>query len=121
MNPQLKPGASATSEDLLEFCRASVQERAACPVEVVILDQMPLTAVGKIFKPKLRLDAMRRVAMDIAADVVGIDGVQSVETPDTKGRPRVVVKLTPSVLSDDGRVTRLRDALNGFAFEADVR
>lgn len=118
---QLKPGASATSEELLEFCRASVQERAACPVEVVILDQMPLTAVGKIFKPKLRLDAMRRVAMDIAADVVGIDGVQSVETPDTKGRPRVVVKLTPSVLSDDGRVTRLRDALNGFAFEADVR
>ena len=51
---QLKPGASATTEDLQAFARERVGERAAAPAEVRILAQMPLTGVGKIFKPALR-------------------------------------------------------------------
>jgi len=38
-----------------------VGERAAIPKEVIVIDQMPLTPVGKIFKPALRWDAIRRV------------------------------------------------------------
>ncbi|MBW2284391.1 MAG: acyl-CoA synthetase, partial [Deltaproteobacteria bacterium] len=41
--------------------REHIGERAAVPKDVFIVDEIPLTAVGKIFKPKLRWDATRRV------------------------------------------------------------
>jgi fatty-acyl-CoA synthase len=57
---QLRPSASATPEELREWCRKEIPERAAVPVQVVPIPVMPLTGVGKIFKPALRLDATQR-------------------------------------------------------------
>jgi fatty-acyl-CoA synthase len=57
---QLKPGAEVTPDELREFCRREIAERAAVPVQVVPIPMMPLTGVGKIFKPALRLDAAQR-------------------------------------------------------------
>jgi fatty-acyl-CoA synthase len=57
---QLRPGAEATPDELREFCRKEIPERAAVPVQVVPIPVMPLTGVGKIFKPALRLDAAQR-------------------------------------------------------------
>jgi fatty-acyl-CoA synthase len=58
---QLKPEAKATPKDLVEFVRERTPERAAVPVNVVLIDAMPLTGVGKVFKPQLRWDAAQRV------------------------------------------------------------
>ncbi|MBW2347414.1 MAG: acyl-CoA synthetase [Deltaproteobacteria bacterium] len=58
---QLQDGAKLTPEKILAHLQAEVGERAAIPKEVFILDEMPLTPVGKIFKPKLRWEAARRV------------------------------------------------------------
>ena len=52
---------SLTPEAILGYLQSEVGERAAVPKEVVLLDAMPLTPVGKIFKPALRWDAIRRV------------------------------------------------------------
>lgn len=57
---QLRPGAEVTPDALREFCRREIPERAAVPVQVVPIPVMPLTGVGKIFKPALRLDAAQR-------------------------------------------------------------
>jgi fatty-acyl-CoA synthase len=57
---QLKEGASASPEEILAFAKSRIGERAAVPKEVVILEKIPLTPVGKIFKPALRWDAVRR-------------------------------------------------------------
>ncbi|MCA1552723.1 AMP-binding protein, partial [Bradyrhizobium sp. BRP19] len=51
---QLRAGASATEADLLAFLKAEIAERAALPRQVNIIETMPLTAVGKIFKPALK-------------------------------------------------------------------
>ncbi|KVE23546.1 acyl-CoA synthetase [Burkholderia singularis] len=60
---QLKAGARATEHDLAEFVRSEIGERAALPRQIRIVDAMPLTAVGKIFKPELKrretADALR--------------------------------------------------------------
>ncbi len=50
---QLKPGAEASPEELLAFAQEHVPERAAIPKQVILIEQMPVTAVGKIFKPAL--------------------------------------------------------------------
>ena len=54
------PAPTATAEELREFCRQEIPERAAVPVQVVPIPVMPLTGVGKIYKPALRLEAAQR-------------------------------------------------------------
>lgn len=65
---QLREGASIGADDLKTFARDTISERAAAPSEVIILDQLPLTDVGKPRKPELRLDAAERVFREALAD-----------------------------------------------------
>jgi len=58
---QLQEGATLTEEQVLDYLKREVDERAAIPKEVFILDQIPLTPVGKIFKPALRWEAIKQV------------------------------------------------------------
>lgn len=58
---QLQEGAQLDPAQIMDYLRQKVGERAALPKEVIILETVPLTPVGKIFKPALRWDAARRV------------------------------------------------------------
>lgn len=51
---QLKPGSSVTASELMEFAKKQIAERAAVPKQIQIVEAIPLTAVGKIFKPALK-------------------------------------------------------------------
>ena len=51
---QLSPGASVSAEALREFAMAHIDERPACPKEVFMVEALPVTAVGKIYKVRLR-------------------------------------------------------------------
>jgi len=65
---ELVEGSKVTSGEILNFARDHIGERAAVPKEIVIVDKIPLTSVGKIFKPALRWDAIKRVyAEELAA------------------------------------------------------
>jgi fatty-acyl-CoA synthase len=57
----LREGATVSAQALREFAAERVPERAAVPVCIEIIPQMPMTAVGKIFKPRLRQLAIERV------------------------------------------------------------
>jgi len=57
----LRPGASASAEELHDHAHATIAERPAWPREIYLLDALPMTSVGKIFKPDLRVDAARRL------------------------------------------------------------
>lgn len=71
----LKPGMSVESSALISFARERVPERAAVPQTVTVIDHMPVTPVGKILKPPLRvrtaLEVVREllVAMDARAEL----------------------------------------------------
>ena len=58
---QLNPGMSAQPGELEDWVRERTPERAAVPVAIISLETMPLTGVGKVFKPSLRWDAAQRV------------------------------------------------------------
>jgi fatty-acyl-CoA synthase len=66
---QLKAGVQVSADELVDYLREHTPERAAVPVALHFVDPMPQTAVGKIFKPALRTDAMRRVAQALLADL----------------------------------------------------
>jgi fatty-acyl-CoA synthase len=57
---QLKPGHNVTKEDIMDYLKQHIGERAAIPKEIIFIDSMPLTTVGKIFKPALHWDTVRR-------------------------------------------------------------
>ena len=56
-----KAGVKLEAEETLRYCRENITERAAVPKRVYIIDPMPVTAVGKIFKPALRHQTIRDV------------------------------------------------------------
>ncbi|KJS31241.1 MAG: AMP-binding protein [Desulfatitalea sp. BRH_c12] len=57
---ELAEGAEIGESDIAQWVQSHIGERAAVPKAIYIVDQIPLTAVGKIFKPALRWDAIRR-------------------------------------------------------------
>ena len=61
---ELAEGSRVTGDEILNYAREHIGERAAVPKEIVIVDKIPLTSVGKIFKPALRWDAIQRVYAD---------------------------------------------------------
>jgi fatty-acyl-CoA synthase len=69
LKPEAQGDASGLIDELLDFVRARTPERAAVPVHVYVIETIPLTAVGKVFKPALRWDAARRVVIGMLADV----------------------------------------------------
>ncbi|WP_456685049.1 AMP-binding enzyme, partial [Bradyrhizobium sp. P5_C11_2] len=72
---QLKPGATVEPGELEAWVRERTPERAANPVQIIPIDPMPVTGVGKVFKPQLRWDAAQRVFTKVLAPLAerGID------------------------------------------------
>ena len=66
---QLQEGTNMAGKEILEQVENAIGERAAVPKEVVVIDELPLTPVGKIFKPALRWDATKRVYEDVLNDL----------------------------------------------------
>jgi acyl-CoA synthetase (AMP-forming)/AMP-acid ligase II len=58
---ELVAGAQVSQDDLMSFARARIPERAAHPKYLEIIDELPKTAVGKVFKPDLRKRAITRI------------------------------------------------------------
>ncbi|NBR33441.1 MAG: acyl-CoA synthetase [Rhodobacteraceae bacterium] len=69
---ELVAGATVTVDELLAFCDSLITERAAKPKYIEILDELPKTAVGKVFKPDLRKRAIQRI-YNAALQDAGLD------------------------------------------------
>ncbi|BBA44367.1 MULTISPECIES: acyl-CoA synthetase [Burkholderia] len=107
---QLKPGMHATEDDLAAFMQQEIAERAAVPKHVRIVAAIPLTGVGKIFKPELKRretrDALQAALAQAGAPCTSLD----VNTDDA-GRMSVAVAL-----SDPALEAAARSVLGRFPF-----
>jgi fatty-acyl-CoA synthase len=88
---QLQEGAQLTVDEIASHLEREIGERAAVPKEVILVHEIPLTPVGKIFKPALRREAVARVfreqlaflqreteSLTVAVEENKIHGVQAV-------------------------------------------
>lgn len=72
---QLRPGALMESNELLEYAKQNISERAAVPKRIEIIKALPLTSVGKIFKPALQqIEILKVVQHEI--DELGIENIR---------------------------------------------
>jgi len=99
---ELVGGASVTVDELMAYCEKHVQEKAARPKHMKILDELPKTAVGKVFKPDLRKDAITRV-YNGALEKSGLDArVTSVIDDKKRGLVAQVTMASASSSDVDG-------------------
>lgn len=92
---------------LVRVARERASERAAAPVEVIAIDRLPTTAVGKVYKPELkRLAAQRAVDAWLAREALAVrlvvrlgDDGQLVATLPTEGDAGHVARLVAGLRS----------------------
>ena len=117
---QLKPGASASAEEIKEFARKNIPERGAAPVDVHILDKIPLTDTGKIFKPPLRCDAARRVFDAALANLAPGVSVSVEVNEDAASGMRVRVVLASGDRRDPAAEAQARAIMDAHTTGYDV-
>jgi fatty-acyl-CoA synthase len=72
----LKQGQHITPEELLAFAQQGISERPAWPSSIHIISELPMTAVGKIYKPALRAQAALNVITPFVQEVAGTSLIQ---------------------------------------------
>lgn len=105
---ELVKGKAVGVEELVAYAQTHIHERAAVPKHIEILDELPKTAVGKVFKPDLRRKAITRV-YDAALAEAGIPA-HVAEVVEDKKRG-LVARLVRNGPVDQARV---QDVLGGF-------
>jgi len=105
---ELNEGESATADEIIAYAKEHVPERAAHPVYAEVLDELPKTHVGKIFKPDLRRMAIQRVYTE-ALEKQGISANIACEKDEKKG---LIAIVSPTDGSDEAKVAAV---LNSFA------
>ncbi|MBA2882988.1 fatty-acyl-CoA synthase [Desulfosalsimonas propionicica] len=113
---EMADGVDMDENQIMQWARENIGERAAVPKEVIIIPSMPLTPVGKIFKPALRWDATRRVyekelkQLDGIAEILRIDVVE-----DNSHGIKVTISVEPA--ADHGMDTikqRINELLSKY-------
>jgi len=120
----LAPGASATEDELLAFTAARVDEAPAKPKSVIVIENMPMTNVGKIYKPELRAMAASRVVAAGVAQICDELGVAQDARPrvQSEGESLVQVRIDAAAAGALAAMLqeRIRTALEPLPFKTRV-
>ncbi|MDP9975295.1 fatty-acyl-CoA synthase [Variovorax paradoxus] len=120
----LEPGASASEEELLAFTAARVDEAPAKPRSVSIIEHMPMTNVGKIYKPELRAMAASRVVAATVAQVCGELGAPPAAWPRVRSEGESLVQVRIDAAAAGALAAplqaRIRTALEALPFKTQV-
>ena len=81
----LKPGSVLDAEALLRFVAPLIAERPALPKRLTIIESMPMTAIGKVYKPALRLRALEQAFSERLARAGLADEVSVRAEPQARG------------------------------------
>ena len=112
---QLKPGVLATEQDLEEFLRERIVERAAVPKSVIIVPEIPLSGPGKISKLLLRRQAISSVFQE-EIDRLALAPLQiRAFTTEDRVSGDVVVLSASGAKPDPQALSRVASSLSAFS------
>jgi fatty-acyl-CoA synthase len=115
---QLNEGAEVSVAELQAHAQSTIDERPAWPKKIQIIDTVPLTSVGKIYKPGLRCEAAKLRVTDLVHNEMGL-GDANIDVVDGGARG---MRVTVSVVEGDKSfVPALEQALAAYLFEAKVQ
>ena len=107
------PGSEISAETLIEYCAEQISERAAVPKRIEFIDTMPLTAVGKIFRPSLRL----MITEDVAREVLTTSNIEASVTSELEKKRGLVVNITTA---DKANISATKQLFKNYIFTTDI-
>ena len=119
---QMRHGTDFDAGAIADFVRPRIQERAANPVAFFGVNEMPLTAVGKIHKPTLRLDAAQRVlAVELGALAQTGETVEVAVVADKVHGALARITVSAGERAEaEALAARCREAMGGHAIDGAV-
>lgn len=96
----LKAGARVSEDELLAFTAERVDEGPAKPKSITILERMPVTNVGKIYKPELRTLATAAVVQALVDQVCTPLNIAPDMRPQVLAQSDLPVSVTLSATCD---------------------
>ena len=107
--------ASVTEAELIEYCRDSISERAAIPKRIEFIDAMPLTAVGKIFKPALR----QKIAQQVVTELLQAEEVNALVESELENKRGLIIRILLNE-EDKHKLDAVRQLLHSYTFTTEV-
>jgi fatty-acyl-CoA synthase len=109
----LKPGSDVTEAELLAFTAERVDEGPAKPKSITVLSAMPVTNVGKIYKPELRTLATAAVVQKLIHNTLAPLQLEPAQWPQVQapGDAPVVVDARATPVAAWNTLKPLLDAL----------
>ena len=104
-------------KDLHHHAQSNIDERSAWPKSIYVVASIPLTTIGKIFKPSFRCEAAKQKVADLFKNEFKIT---EAEVDVATGGPHgmCVTVTIPEGNHSDKKTAE--DALNEFLFEAKI-
>lgn len=114
---QVHTSDEVTVEELMAHAQQTIDERPAWPKIIEIVEEIPLTSVGKIFKPSLRCDAAKLVVSNLLLEQLKLPDAQvQVEA----GGPRGLCVTVRLAGKDASSRSGVEQSLQDYLFEARV-
>ena len=114
---QLHAGQTVSDEDLQKHAQSKIDERPAWPKRIEIIEAVPLTTVGKIYKPGLRCIAAELRVRELLHTEMGLHSARVTAAEGGARGMRVTVILAAS---DRACAPNVEKALAAYLFEAKV-
>lgn len=111
---QLDAGTAATAEDIRVYAKKAIPERAAAPVHIFVVEQLPTTQVGKIFKPALREQAAEEIVSQMLSSQGLLAEVRAYAGSDYRHGMKIVVKV-------GGQQEAVHDFLSALPLQIEIK
>ncbi len=106
-------GSTLSEQELIDYAAGIISERAAIPKRIDFIDEMPLTAVGKIFRPTLR----QRISEEVVNKLLDGAGIEATVTSENEKKRGLVIKIATQ---DKSQIDAVQDLVKPFIFASDI-
>lgn len=112
---QVDANQTVDVDELLAFAEQEVPERAAVPKEIRVVSELPLTAVGKVFKPQLEMQEIELCVQSLARAELPENEVKITVSQD----PKLGILASVEIMQGNDELTaHLSRKLGQFTFKS---
>ena len=105
--------SDVTEQELIDHCASAMSERAAIPKRIAFIDAMPLTAVGKIFRPTLR----QKVSEQVIGELLAKESIDVAITSEIEKKRGLVLSID---VADKIKIDEVKKLVEGYIFTSEV-
>jgi fatty-acyl-CoA synthase len=105
--------SDVTEIELIDHCASAMSERAAIPKRIEFIEAMPLTAVGKIFRPTLR----QKISEQVICELLAKKSLEATITSEIEKKRGLVLSID---VADKTKIDEVKKLVEGYIFTSAI-